>query len=210
MDALAYPPRSMSAYDGPSRGAIWVWIALVAVTAAVLSWQIWPRPHQGHPDDIDGRPPTVDEATAITDVIQHVNSATGNARWTGDISRLTDVFADDPSYPLFGEWATAWKQQEHDSEQLLAVAGWPLPKRPGLLTYTAAESLRIHRDGPPYWAGASNPIRVYDIEIDGEHAGAKSRLSEGGGTILHYILTRGSNGWRVSAIWTTCAPGGCA
>jgi hypothetical protein len=191
-----------------ARSAVIAAVALAVV--GLLVWHAWPDRTAEPPADVDGRPATAKEAAAISTVIERVVAVEAAARRTGDISELVAVFIDDPAYPLFGEYSDTWDERRDDFEQLLDAAGWTSPDDLGLLTYTVATSLQVHRDGPPYLAGPSKPITISTITVDGDHAGATSCLREGGGTITHYALTLMDGFWRVSAIWTTCLPSGCA
>jgi hypothetical protein len=163
------------------------------------------------PTTIQGRPATAQEARELRDLVQRAQTIRFPARRTGDVSAFPTLFSDDPNVRLHADWYAMFDQQRARADALLTSVGLPAPRwTPGFLTLVTIETLQLHADGPPYWAGPAKPVTVSQIEVRGSHAGAIVRLAEGGGTFEHYVFTRVAGQWTFSSIWTDCDPGGCA
>jgi hypothetical protein len=177
----------------------------------VFGWwfiQLLPDPH---PTTIHGRAATAEEFAQINDVVQRAEAIRYPARRTGDVSAFPTIYANDDHILLGDGWYDMLNDDRERADAVLTAAGMALPGRnPGFLTAVAVETLLLHEDGPPYWAGPAKPVTLSEVEVSGNHAGAIVRLSEGGGTFEHYVFTRVDGHWLISSIWTDCDPTGCA
>jgi hypothetical protein len=211
---LPYAPNTPRIYDRP-EGMRHPWLPLVVLVALLLIpvgiWAWHQRPEPQPTAITSGRPATEAEQAELTALIEHAAQVQSHGRNTGDISAFPSVYINDPSVHLHPDMFLVRDDDPDGYKALLASVNWQqVNAKPGFLDLNIAQALRLHRDGPPYWGGVGKPIVVYAIVIDGVHAGAVSRLAEGGGTREHYVFTRVDNHWRISSIWTFCMPGGCA